>query len=118
VKAFVRFARYALFADEFGWVECDAAGAPTGRFLRGRVRLPTPVALGTSRCRGRDRYDWLPDPEFPEPLTLVLLPDAPKFRAAFRKAAGRPLGCWCKIGEACHADAILDLMRECPDARP
>jgi hypothetical protein len=29
-----------------------------------------------------------------------------------RELAGRPLCCWCKLGEACHADALLEVANE------
>ena len=38
--------------------------------------------------------------------------------AARRELAGKPLGCWCRLGEACHADVLLEVANGCPAVAP
>ena len=35
--------------------------------------------------------------------------DEPSVRANMEKLRGKNLACWCKIGEPCHADVLLEL---------
>lgn len=39
----------------------------------------------------------------------VKMPYAKELRKQLRELRGKHLACWCKAGEACHADVLLEL---------
>lgn len=117
VRAFALYARESVFpgSTNFGWVAATAAGQPTGAYVHPAC-LPTPVRIGqtvpdpTDPRRRRNKF--VPDPDFPAPLTLVRLPDLVKFRLSFLKHMDNSLGCFCPPGTTCHVDAIERLIAE------
>ena len=45
---------------------------------------------------------------------LVTAGEAPSKETIIAALRGKDLGCWCKIGEPCHADVLLEIANASP----
>lgn len=83
------------------------------------------VYVGRPSKWGNDYHVGYPDPITREPMTAVDVvrwfqtycdqanEEGERIRAQIRQElAGKDLACWCKVGEPCHADVLLQIANE------
>lgn len=106
---------------EWGW-RMPAGTVYVGRAGKGSSRWGNPYIVGK-----RFSAPWLDPPEgivsdaahavflYRQWLEYFLMMDVPgsqSVRAALAELRGKNLACWCKPGEPCHADVLLELANQ------